>query len=121
ATVDERTATKPAAAWTIAGTPVPKVNGRDFVDGKHRYTSDLQRDGMLHGKVVRPPAYGATLTAADTSAAQKMAGVTVIRDGNFLGVAAPSAAIAAAAAAAIKAEWTPGSRASARTLFTDLK
>jgi len=76
---------------------------------------------MLHGKVVRPPAYGATLTAADTSAAQKMAGVTVVRDGNFLGVAAPSAAHAAAAAAAIKAEWAPGSHASARTLFADLK
>src|SRR5205814_7675049 len=38
-----------------------------------------------------------------------------------LGVAAPSAAAATAAAAAIRAEWTAGSGASARTLFADLK
>jgi CO/xanthine dehydrogenase Mo-binding subunit len=121
ATVDEKTATEPPSQWSIAGTAVPKVNGRDFVTGRHRYTSDMRRDATLHAKIVRPPAYGASLTSADVSAAQRMTGVVVVRDGNFLGVAAPSATLAAEAAAAIKAEWTPGSGASARTLFTDLK
>jgi isoquinoline 1-oxidoreductase len=121
ATVDEKTATEPPARWSVAGAPVPKINGRDFVTGRHRYTSDIRRDGMLHGKIVRPPAYGATLVSADLSAAQKLPGVVVVRDGNFLGVAAPSAPLVAEAAAAIKAEWTAGSGASARTLFADLK
>jgi isoquinoline 1-oxidoreductase len=70
---------------------------------------------------VRPPAYGAALVKADTSAAEAMPGVVVTRDGNFLAVAAPTAAAAHDAAAAIKAEWTAGSGASARTLFNDLK
>src|SRR5450631_4150729 len=29
-----------ATDWKIAGTPVPKANGRDFVTGKHKYPSD---------------------------------------------------------------------------------
>jgi CO/xanthine dehydrogenase Mo-binding subunit len=121
AAVSEATTPKPAATWTVAGTPVPKINGRDFVTGRHRYTSDMTADGMLHGTVVRPPAYGATLVRADTSRAEAMPGVIVVHDGDFLGVAAPTPAAATAAAAAIEAEWTGGSGISARTLFADLK
>jgi nicotinate dehydrogenase subunit B len=121
ATVTDTTPLKPAKEWSVAGTRVMKIDGRDFVTGRHRYTSDMTREGMLHGKVVRPPAYGATLVKADTSAAEAMKGVVVVRDGTFLGVAAPTMEAAAAAAAAIKAEWTAGSGASARTLFADLK
>ena len=50
-------------------------------------------------------AFGATLVSVDTSAAERMPGVVVVHDGNFLGVAAPSATIAANAINAIKAEW----------------
>ena len=110
-----------ATDWKIAGQSVHKVNGRDFVTGRHRYTSDIRRDGMLHAKIVRPPAYGAALARVETSGAERISGVTVVHDGNFLGVAAPSAAAAADAAAAITAEWAAGSGASARTLFADLK
>src|ERR1700733_5297201 len=31
---------EPASDWQIAGAPVPKIDGRDFVTGRHRYTSD---------------------------------------------------------------------------------
>jgi uncharacterized protein YndB with AHSA1/START domain len=58
--VTDQIATIPASDWKVAGTSVSKVNGRDFVTGKHRYTSDIKRDGMLHGKVLRPSAFGAT-------------------------------------------------------------
>src|SRR5262249_26325798 len=92
ATITDTTALKPAASWSIAGKTTPKINGRDFVTGRHRYTSDLTRAGMLHGKVVRPPTYGATLVKLDTTAADAMPGVVVVRDGNFLAVAAPTIA-----------------------------
>jgi isoquinoline 1-oxidoreductase len=120
ATVTSNVAPKPATAWTVAGTKVAKVDGRGFVTGRHRYTTDLTRDGMLHAKVVRPPEYGATLVNADTRAAEAMPGVVVVRDGSFLGVAAPTNAAAAAAVDAIKAQWSAGSKASVRTLFADL-
>src|SRR6266403_5183775 len=40
--------------WTITGTSVTKVDAQSYVTGKHRYTSDIKRQGMLYGKVVRP-------------------------------------------------------------------
>jgi nicotinate dehydrogenase subunit B len=121
ATISDKAPAKPPSAWTIAGTRVPKVNGRDMVTGRHKYTSDLTRAGMLHAKVIRPSSYGATLASADTATAAAMKGVTVVRDGNFLAVAAPTIAAATEAAASIKAEWTSGTGVSGRTLFADLK
>ncbi len=109
------------AQWKFAGSPIPKANGRDFVTGKHRYTSDLTRPGMLYGKVVRPSAFRANLKSVDSSAAEKIPGVAVVHDGNFVGVAAPDAAIATKAQQAIKAEWTAPVQTSEATLFEDLK
>ena len=74
-------ATTSAAAWTVAGRSAPKVEGRSFVTGGHTYASDVRRDGMLHGKVLRPPAYGATLAALDASKAEAMPGVVVMATG----------------------------------------
>ena len=53
----------PATQWTIAGKALPKVDGRAFVTGKHQYTTDLRPAGMLYGRVLRPPSFGATLTS----------------------------------------------------------
>jgi len=91
--------------WTISGTSVPKVNGRDFVTGRHQYTSDLRRDGMLFGKVVRPAGLNATLVSADTKAAEALTGVSVVRDGNFIGVAAPTRDAATKAGEMIATQW----------------
>ncbi|HEV8385585.1 MAG TPA: molybdopterin cofactor-binding domain-containing protein, partial [Candidatus Acidoferrales bacterium] len=78
-TIPAENSLAPAAAWTVAGTPVKKVNGRDYVTGKHRYPSDQKLPEMLYGKIVRPAAFGATLVSADTNAAEQMPGVVVVR------------------------------------------
>jgi nicotinate dehydrogenase subunit B len=111
----------PAAQWKIAGQPIPKVAGRDFVTGKHRYPSDFTLPDMLYGKVVRPPSFGATLVSADVHQAEQMPGVTIVHDGDFLGVAAPSTALAEKAAASIHAEWKTEPQTSSRELFDTLK
>jgi isoquinoline 1-oxidoreductase len=103
--VTGQTATTPATQWRVAGRPMPKVDGRDFVTGRHRYTSDLTRPGMVHGKVLRPSRLGATLASVDMRAAESLPGVTVVRDGDFVGVAAPDSQAAARALAALRAEW----------------
>jgi CO/xanthine dehydrogenase Mo-binding subunit len=110
-----------ASQWKVAGQPVAKVNGRDFVTGKHRYPSDCTAPGMLYGKVVRPSSFGATLISADTGAAEKMPGVVIVRDGNFLAVAAPSSALADKAAAAIRPEWKSEPQISNKELFEFLR
>src|SRR5689334_10907593 len=67
--------------WTIAGTSVTKTDASDFVTGVHQYTTDIQRDGMLYGKVLRPSAFNAKLVSADTKAAEAIPGVKVVTDG----------------------------------------
>ena len=111
----------PAAQWTVQGQSLPKVDGRDFVTGKHRYPCDQKLPGMLHGKILRPASFGATLASIDTHEAEKISGVTVVRDGNFVGVAAPSAEIASRAVAAIRAEWKAEPQPSNKELFDYLK
>ncbi|MFZ0433840.1 MAG: molybdopterin cofactor-binding domain-containing protein [Candidatus Acidiferrales bacterium] len=111
----------PAAQWQIAGQSASKVDGRAFVTGGHKYPSDQKLPDMLYGKIVRPDSFGATLTSADTSAAGQIPGVVVIHDGDFLGVAAPSQAVAAQAAAAIRANWKSEPQPSSAELFEYLR
>jgi CO/xanthine dehydrogenase Mo-binding subunit len=121
-TIGATTPTTPAEKWKIAGTSALKVDGRAMVTGKHRFTSDVKLPGMLYGKVLRPEAIGGTLASVDLKAAEKLAGVTAIRDGEFVGVAAPTEFRAEQALAAIKAEWrAAGEASSSKTLFDDLK
>jgi isoquinoline 1-oxidoreductase len=96
---------KPASQWTIAGSAVPKVDNEAIVTGSQKYVSDITRPGMLHGKVVRPPAAGATLESVDDAAARRMTGISVVRDGSFIGVAATKPWLAEDAATAISARW----------------
>lgn len=107
--------------WRIAGHPAAKVDGRAMVTGAHRYTSDIRLPGMLHGKVLRPPAFGATLASVDTKAAEAMPGVVVVHDGDFVGVAAPDPLTAARALGAIRAEWKTPPQVSDRELFDRLR
>lgn len=111
----------PPAEWTVLGQPLAKVNGADFVTGKHRFPYDQKLPDMLHGKVLRPPAFGATLVSLDTGEAEKMPGVMVVHDGNFVGVAAPTSELAARALAAIHAKWKSEPQPSNRDIFEYLK
>ncbi|MDA0745726.1 MAG: molybdopterin-dependent oxidoreductase, partial [bacterium] len=55
----------PASRWNTSGKSVPKVNGREIVTGMHRYPSDMRLPGMLYGKMLRPPAFGAKMVSLD--------------------------------------------------------
>jgi CO/xanthine dehydrogenase Mo-binding subunit/aerobic-type carbon monoxide dehydrogenase small subunit (CoxS/CutS family) len=92
-------------AWRTAGQPVVKAEAADAAAGTKWFTSDLTLPGMLHGKVLRPPAYGATLRAADLSRARAVPGAVVVHEGDFAGVAAPDPLTAAHAVSLIGAEW----------------
>lgn len=111
----------PPPDWTVAGKPLPKVDARDFVTGRHQYTPDLRPAGMLHGKVLRPPSFGATLASYDDSAAKSLPGVTMVRDGNFVGAAAPTTRQASTALAAVRAHWKEVPQVSGREIFSYLK
>lgn len=110
----------PPDEWKITGTSVPKVDGRAIVTGAHKYASDVSLPGMLFGKILRPQRVGATLKSLDTSKADALSGVTVVRDGDFVGAAAPSVQLAQQAISAMRAEWNLPPAASG-DLFATLK
>jgi len=120
-TIPAEVATTAAKDWTVAGKPVPKVDGRDFVTGKHQYTTDLRREGMLYGRVVRPSALEAKLVSSDTKAAEAIPGVVVVRDGDFIGVTAPDRATALRAERAIAVHWQAPGQPGNDELFDYLK
>jgi isoquinoline 1-oxidoreductase len=107
--------------WKIAGTSVPKVDGRDFVTGAHVYTSDVRRPGMVFGKVLRLPSFGAKLVSVQTRAAKALPGVTVVHDGGFVGVAAATEHTASQALATLKARWQATEQPSGDDLYDYLK
>jgi nicotinate dehydrogenase subunit B len=78
---------KDPATFKVMGQPVPRVDIPAKVTGGAAYVQDMRLPGMVHARIVRPPSYGAQLTACDMSATEKMPGVVkVVRDGNFLAV-----------------------------------
>lgn len=121
ATVIEDAQLTPASRWHVAGCPAPKVKGRACVTGQHKYASDLKQPGMMYGKVLRPAAFRATLVSLDSSEAEKMPGVKVIRDGGFVGVVAPDEFMAAKALAVLNAKWESPPQISEAQLFTSLR
>ena len=111
----------PASAWQIAGKTTEKVDGRAFVTGRHEYTTDVKRPEMQYGRVLRPSAFHATLASLDSSQAEKMPGVKIVRDGNFVGVVAADEFSAEKAVAALVAKWDAPKQISENQLFDSLR
>ncbi len=100
-------ATKDPKTFTIVGTSIPRLDIPDKVTGKFTYMQDVRVPGMLHGRVVRPPAIGAQLQSVDDASVQGIPGVVrVVREGNFLGIVAEDEWAAIKASQQIKATWS---------------
>ena len=100
---------KPAHEWTVLGKPVPRLDLPAMVTAQFEFVHNVRVPGMLHGRVVRPPSVGATLTAVDESSVRQVPGfVKLVVKNNFVGVVAEKPWQAVQAARALKATWTPG-------------
>src|SRR5262252_8300316 len=64
---------------THIGKRISRIDGPDKVSGRAKYTYDINRPGMLFGKVVRSPYARAKIVSIDTSVAEKMPGVKAIK------------------------------------------
>jgi isoquinoline 1-oxidoreductase len=117
------TSVTPPKDWRILGTPQTRLDAREIVTGAHRYPRDIVRPNMLYGRVLRAPSYGATLVDVDLQPAKKMTGVVAVRDGAFVGCAAPTsfAARKALEAVAASARWKTTDQPSSEGLFEHLK
>jgi nicotinate dehydrogenase subunit B len=105
--VDPSTPTTPAVDWQRAGRagPTSSPEATEVVTGRRVYASDVRRPGMWQGVVLWPPVYGARLTDVDVGTARKRPGITVVHDGDFVGVAAETMPEARAGLAEVRAHW----------------
>ncbi len=80
---------KPATEHVFVGTSVPRRDIPAKVTGVATYVHDMELPGMLHGRVARPASRRARLAVLDEAEVRALPGVvTLVRDGNFLGVVA---------------------------------
>ena len=64
---------------TLIGKRITRVDSPLKVSGQAKYTYDVNRPGMLFGKMVRSPYAHCRVVSIDTSAAEKMPGVKAIQ------------------------------------------
>lgn len=119
--INEKVTLSPVSEWKLAGTSVPKVNGKSFVTGKHQYVSDMAMPGMVYGKILRAPSMGATLVSADTSKVLQTDDIQLVQDGSFIGVTATTPQAAANALLKIETQWKFEPLPSNENIFTYLK
>lgn len=96
---------KAPGQWSVAGGSAPRLDFPDKVTGRPRFIHDIVMPGMMFGRVVRPPAVAAELIGLGDAGLPD--GAVVVRDGSFLGVAAPAdrAAVRSARLLARAARW----------------
>ncbi len=88
-TLDKNAKRKPPSEWTVLGQPVTRPDLPALVTGQFEFVHNVRLPGMLHGKVVRPPAVGATVVSVDENSVKDMPGlVKVVVKKNFVGVVA---------------------------------
>jgi nicotinate dehydrogenase subunit B len=104
--VDPKAPLRAPATYTSVGQPLARPDVPAKCTGRHVYVHDFTLPGMLHARVIRPRAAGATLASVDESSVRAIPGVRVVRNGNFLAVVAPDEWAVVRAAAELKATWS---------------
>lgn len=100
---------RPHHEWVVLGKPVNSLDRPELMTGRFEYVHYVQVPGMVHGRVVRPPAMGATVRHVDESSVRNVPGMVkaVVRK-NFAGVVAETQYAAIQAARKLKVDWNPG-------------
>jgi CO/xanthine dehydrogenase Mo-binding subunit len=109
---------KPASEWKVLGTPAQRPDIPAIVTGQFEFVHNVKLPGMLHGRVIRPPAVGAKLISVDEDSVKGMPGlIKVVVKKNFVGVVAEKPWQAIQAANKLKVSWTPGTGLEPQTGF----
>jgi isoquinoline 1-oxidoreductase len=111
---------KPVTAYTVVGKPAARKDAHDKVTGSAKYAGDVLLPGLLHARLVRPPAHGAKLKDIDTSAAEK-AGARIVHEGDLVAVLHERPDLASRALALVKPQFErPQPTVDDQTIFDHL-
>ena len=91
--------------FIMMGKPELRRDALEKVTGEARYAGDIRIPGLKFARVLRPPSHGAMLKDADTSAAEKIEGIEIYREGDFIAALHDFPDMADIAIAKIKAEY----------------
>jgi isoquinoline 1-oxidoreductase len=120
-TVDEKAVLRAVREFSVMGRSPRRLDGRAKVTGAAQYAGDIRLPGMLHARILRPPAHGATMKSVDTSAAARMDGVTVVHDGDLVAALHADPEVADRALAAIEADFdVPAPSVDSETIYDHL-
>jgi isoquinoline 1-oxidoreductase len=82
--LEQKPQLKNNSEFRIVGKPLPRRDASLKVTGKAQFTGDIRLPGMLYAKLLRPPAHGANIVEVDSSAAEKLEGITIIREDGYV-------------------------------------
>jgi CO/xanthine dehydrogenase Mo-binding subunit len=103
--LDPKAPVRPPAEYTIVGKSLPRPDVPAKCTGSNTYVHDVSVPGMLHARVIRPPAIGAKLLSVDESSVASL-GAKVVRTQDFLAVVADDEWTAVRAARQLHAQWS---------------
>jgi nicotinate dehydrogenase subunit B len=119
--LDKEPALEPVTEFTIVGRPAMRTDAPEKVTGKALFAGDIRLPGMAYARILRPPAHGAKLKSVDTSEAEKVNGIQVIKDGDFIAVLHALPDEAEKALKRIKAQYeVPEAKVDDKTIFDHL-
>ena len=104
--MNPKAALKNPAQYTLVGQSLPRPDIPQKVTGRHVYVHDFTLPGMLHGRIVRPPAVGAKVVSVDEASVSHLPGVRVVRRNDFVGVLSSDEWAALRAARELKVQWS---------------
>jgi len=116
--LDEKALLHAVAEFRVMGTSPKRLDAVEKVTGAAKYAADIRLPGMLYACILRAPMHGATLTHLDTAEAEKLDGVTVVRQAGLVAALHADPQQAALALGRIKANWsTPAAKADTQSIF----
>lgn len=104
--LDVKPAVEDYTKFTYVGKSYNHVDAQLKVTGRAIYAGDMKLPDMLFARILRPPSHGAKLKSVNVSEAEKIAGVKVVRDGDFIAVVSQNRNVADEAISKIKAEYS---------------
>ena len=104
--VDKNAKPKNPDNYTVVGKSLPRPDLPAKLTGRHDYVQDIRVDGMLHARVIRPPAIGAKLQSVDATSIAQIPGARIVRVKDYLAVAAPREWDAIRAMRTLRASWS---------------
>jgi CO/xanthine dehydrogenase Mo-binding subunit len=96
------------AEYTQVGRPVKRADVPLKATGRFTYVADVTLPNMLHARVIRQPAVGATVQQIDEASLRGIPDVRVVRVQNFVAVVSKDEWAAVRAASALKVTWSGG-------------